>query len=161
MSKPPRTMHEAVFAELFGDLDGLSQRLKASQEAMTSLEAHLKEVREAETTRAAKELSEAAEKFGKVTTQSVDNFVDVANEALAKFMVRTVEIKEMLDKPLTVKSPEPLQAKKTQSPPPQKSTVKDGEKYTLKQAIGWGILAYLVTCVLGFTFATVVQYALK
>ncbi|MDM0029145.1 hypothetical protein [Variovorax saccharolyticus] len=39
----------------------------------------------------------AASRFDEVTTRNVDNFVGVANEALAKFIHRTNEIKAVLD----------------------------------------------------------------
>lgn len=157
MSKQTTTMKAAAFAELFGELDDLAKRLQASQEAITSLEAHLKEVREAETTKAAAELSAAADKFGKVTTQSVDNFVDVANEALAKFMARTEEIKTILDKPVssttTAKAPQkPLAMKK-----PEPKSMLDEKKYSLSQAIKWALFFYFITCIGGFFFATCVH----
>jgi len=39
----------------------------------------------------------SALRFQKITTQSVDDFVSVANEALSKFMQRTNEMKATLD----------------------------------------------------------------
>lgn len=142
MSKQVSTMNAAAFAELFGELDGLNGRVQASQEAMRQLEAHLKEVRESETTKAAKELSEAAEKFGKITTQSVDDFVGVANEALAKFMARTEEIKALLDKPLATKPNETFQPKKAQAQQKTAQPTKSG-KITLKEAAIIGFLALI------------------
>lgn len=42
-------------------------------------------------------LNIAANKFEKTTTQNVDNFVDVANEALSKFIQKTRELTSLID----------------------------------------------------------------
>jgi hypothetical protein len=43
------------------------------------------------------DIDSSATRFQKITTQSVDDFVTVANEALSKFMQRTKEISAKLD----------------------------------------------------------------
>lgn len=45
----------------------------------------------------AADLSNAANKFERTTTQNVDNFVDVANEALSKFIQKTKELTSTID----------------------------------------------------------------
>ena len=43
------------------------------------------------------DLNNAANKFERTTTQNVDNFVDVANEALSKFIQKTKELTAAID----------------------------------------------------------------
>lgn len=43
------------------------------------------------------DLNNAANKFDRTTTQNVDNFVDVANEALSKFIQKTKELTAAID----------------------------------------------------------------
>lgn len=71
---------------------------------------------------ASQRLASETARLNQVMTENVDDFVAVANEALSKFMVRTNEIKELLDalntkaattKPATVV--EPTQKKEPQS----------------------------------------------
>lgn len=68
-------IHAALFAAAFEELDGLSDRLS----------------------RIPTDIDASADRFQRVTTLAVDDFVSVANEALSKFMQRTNEIKALLE----------------------------------------------------------------
>lgn len=92
-------MNAALFAAAFEELDGLSDRLS----------------------RIPTDIDVAADRFQRITTQSVDDFVSVANEALSKFMQRTNEIKtalEPLQQPVVVAAPEVVIAPPTVAPVP-------------------------------------------
>ena len=106
----PRTAKDALLAELLGDMDQLLSRFETAQKDMAALQATTGLQRDEKTSQAARELEAAAAKFGQITTRSVDDFVAVANEALSKFIQRTNEIKELLDKPLAVAAPAISQA---------------------------------------------------
>ncbi|MDQ1817801.1 hypothetical protein RBA41_31320 [Massilia sp. CCM 9210] len=77
-------LNAALFSAAFEELDGLSDRLA---KIPTDIEA-------------------TASRFQKITTEAVDDFVQVANEALAKFMQRTNEMKATLDAMERLKAPE-------------------------------------------------------
>lgn len=86
-------IHAALFSAAFEELDGLSERLG---KIPTDIDA-------------------SANRFQRITTQAVDDFVAVANEALSKFMQRTNEIKaalEPLQQPVAVVVPQVV------TPPP-------------------------------------------
>ena len=70
------TIHAALFSAAFSELDDLRKALEQIP----------------------KNIDQSAIGFNKVTTQAVDDFVHVANEALSKFMQRTKEIIIILDK---------------------------------------------------------------
>jgi hypothetical protein len=78
-------MNAALFAAAFEELDGLSDRLS----------------------RIPTDVDASADRFQRITTQAVDDFVFVANEALSKFMQRTNEIKAVLE-PLQQPIAQPL-----------------------------------------------------
>ena len=93
----PRTARDALLAELLGDMDQLLNRFERSQNEMERLRAAIEQGHDTKTSQATRELEAATIKFGEVTTRNVDDFVNVANEALSKFMQRTNEIKAALD----------------------------------------------------------------
>lgn len=64
-------------------------------------------VLESRTGEAATHLASTTKEFNQVVTRSVDDFVAVANEALSKFMLRTSEIKTLLEKlgPVSIATP--------------------------------------------------------
>jgi hypothetical protein len=68
-------IHAALFAAAFEELDGLSDRLS----------------------RIPTDIDASADRFQRITTLAVDDFVSVANEALSKFMQRTNEMKALLE----------------------------------------------------------------
>jgi hypothetical protein len=70
-----QTMREALAAQVLAEVDSLVARVEALPEQVSAAETRLKAT----------------------TTQSVDVFIGVANEALSKFIVRTNEIKATLD----------------------------------------------------------------
>lgn len=81
-------INAALFAAAFEELDGLSDRLS----------------------RIPTDVDASADRFQRITTQAVDDFVFVANEALSKFMQRTNEIKaalEPLQQPIASAPPQP------------------------------------------------------
>jgi hypothetical protein len=81
-------INAALFAAAFEELDGLSDRLS----------------------RIPTDVDASADRFQRITTQAVDDFVLVANEALSKFMQRTNEIKaalEPLQQPIALAPPQP------------------------------------------------------
>jgi hypothetical protein len=81
-------INAALFAAAFEELDGLSDRLS----------------------RIPTDVDASADRFQRITTQAVDDFVFVANEALSKFMQRTNEIKaalEPLQRPIAPAPPQP------------------------------------------------------
>ena len=68
-------IHAALFSVAFEELDDLRKKL-----AQIPLD-----------------VDASASRFQKITTQAVDDFVTVANEALSKFMQRTKEMSATLD----------------------------------------------------------------
>lgn len=68
-------IHGTLFAVAFGELDELREKIA----------------------KIPSDIDVSANRFQKITTQAVDDFVTVANEALSKFMQRTNEIKGALD----------------------------------------------------------------
>lgn len=102
----PRTGKEALLAELLGDAYQILERLESTKEGLEKAHADILNIRENTSQKAAKELEEATSNFRAASTQSVDEFIGVANEALSKFMLRTNEIKELLEKPLFQQLPQ-------------------------------------------------------
>lgn len=119
----PRTARDALLAELLGDMDQLLTRFDESKQGMEELRASIERGHDARASQAARDLEAATAKFGEVTTRSVDDFVNVANEALSKFVQRTNEIKDLLDKPVLNASPAP-------APMPAEPTKKEPHRTT-------------------------------
>lgn len=64
----------------------------------------------------ADQIGQAAEKFNRVATGQVDDFVTVANEALSKFIQKTNEIKVTIDSlPASSIQPTPIAIEKSDS----------------------------------------------
>lgn len=96
---------DALLAELLGDMDQLLTRFDQWQKDMEELQASIQHSHDVRASQAVRELEAATVKFGEVTTQSVDDFVSVGNEALSKFIQRTNEIKDLRDN-LATKPPQ-------------------------------------------------------
>lgn len=98
-------IHAALFAAAFEELDGLSDRLS----------------------RIPTDIDASADRFQRITTLAVDDFVSVANEALSKFMQRTNEMKALLERVQQPVAP-PIQqaviAPPAAAPVPEKSSAK-------------------------------------
>ena len=69
-------IHATLFSVAFGELDDLRKNI-----AQIPVD-----------------IDASANRFQKITTLAVDDFVNVANEALSKFIQRTNEIKKLLDR---------------------------------------------------------------
>lgn len=120
----PRTAKDALLAELLGDMDQLLTRFEQSQQGMEQLRAAIERGHEAKASQAARELEAATAKFGETTTRSVDDFVNVANEALSKFMQRTNEIKGLLDNLATRPAQVATVAASAPAPAPSKTSTR-------------------------------------
>jgi len=126
----PHTAKDALIAELLGDMDHLLTRFEQAQKSMEQLHAVIERSHDDRVGRAARDLEVATSNFGDVTTRSVDDFVNMANEALSKFMLRTDEIKVLLDKPV-------LLAPVASSPMPTPVLAQHPKKKPSSMALGW------------------------
>lgn len=98
-------IHAALFAAAFEELDGLSDRLS----------------------RIPTDIDASADRFQRITTLAVDDFVSVANEALSKFMQRTNEMKallELLQQPVALPIQQAVIAPPAAAPVAEKSSAK-------------------------------------
>lgn len=107
-----RTAKEALIAELLGDVDALLRRVESLPGAIGEAEENtVKKQGEM-----LKEFERVTGRFNEVTTRSVDDFIEVANEALSKFKQRTGEIVTLLNSvspARTVAEPSPQSESKT------------------------------------------------
>lgn len=144
----PRTAKDALLAELLGDMDQLLTRFEQSQQGMEQLRVAIERGHEAKASQAARELEAATAKFGETTTRSVDDFVNVANEALAKFMQRTNEIKALLDKQATAPAVTTPTAVPSQHQPQQKEPSSKALKWLFPAIFAGGVVVGVVLALL-------------
>lgn len=144
----PRTAKDALLAELLGDMDQLLTRFEQSQQGMEQLRVAIERGHEAKASQAARELEAATVKFGETTTRSVDDFVNVANEALAKFMQRTNEIKALLDKQATAPAVVPPAAVPSQHQPQQKEPSSKALKWLFPAIFAGGVVVGVILALL-------------
>ncbi len=113
-------INAALFAAAFEELDGLSDRLS----------------------RIPTDVDASADRFQRITTQAVDDFVSVANEVLSRFMQRTNEIKaalEPLQQPVAIAAP-PVVIAPPPVPPGSATTVSDALWKVVPASIALGII---------------------
>lgn len=144
----PRTAKDALLAELLGDMDQLLTRFEQSQQGMEQLRVAIERGHEAKANQAARELEAATAKFGETTTRSVDDFVNVANEALAKFMQRTNEIKALLDKQATAPAAAAPTAVPSQHQPQQKEPSSKALKWLFPAIFAAGVVVGVLLALL-------------
>ena len=100
----PRSVREALVVEMMGDMDALVTRIERLPAVFTEAERSLQAAVAASSDSARSEVQkmpalvdQSADRMSRIATERVDEFIEVANEVLGKFVAKSLEIRDLLD----------------------------------------------------------------
>ena len=100
----PRSVREALVAEMMSDMDALVTRMERLPFVLAEAEKSIQAAASASADSARSEVQkmpaivdQSADRMSRIATERVDEFIEVANEVLGKFVAKSLEIRDLLD----------------------------------------------------------------